>query len=67
MADIIDRAQAIETEILAREIGRARASLTAGPGATFCEHCEEPIPTARRMAQPGCRLCVRCQAEFERG
>ncbi|MGY2409583.1 TraR/DksA C4-type zinc finger protein [Pseudomonas pergaminensis] len=28
----------------------------------FCGHCDEPIPEARRLAQPGCTLCVGCKA-----
>jgi RNA polymerase-binding transcription factor DksA len=28
--------------------------------------CEEAIPEARRNAIPGVRLCVDCQADFEK-
>ncbi|MET4616516.1 phage/conjugal plasmid C-4 type zinc finger TraR family protein [Stenotrophomonas sp. 2619] len=44
-------------------IQRARAQLKQGPGLTHCEHCDAPIPEARRKAVPGVRLCVRCQEE----
>ena len=44
-------------------IQRARAQLGHGPGLTDCEHCEAPIPEARRKAVSGVRLCVRCQQE----
>jgi phage/conjugal plasmid C-4 type zinc finger TraR family protein len=50
---------------LADEIARARSRLPRGESLTHCEECEEPIPEARRMAVPGVRLCVRCQAELD--
>lgn len=30
-----------------------------------CEECEKPIPEKRRIAEPGCRLCVPCKQEEE--
>lgn len=36
-----------------------------GESAKWCESCGEPIPDGRRMAVPGCRLCVTCQAQNE--
>ncbi|QOW20558.1 DksA/TraR family C4-type zinc finger protein [Lysobacter ciconiae] len=42
-------------------VKRARSRLASGPGLLHCEHCEEPIPAARRAAVPGVRLCVSCQ------
>ena len=45
----------------------ARSRLPEGESATHCEHCDEPIPEARRHAIPGVRLCVRCQAKLEAG
>ncbi|WP_439800511.1 TraR/DksA C4-type zinc finger protein [Pseudomonas lurida] len=27
----------------------------------FCDECDEPIPDARRLAQPGCTLCIGCK------
>lgn len=47
-------------------VKRARSQLPAGEGATHCLECEEEIPEARRNAIPGVRLCVQCQAEFEK-
>ena len=43
----------------------ARSRLPAGESATHCDHCEDPIPEARRQAIPGVRLCVRCQSRLE--
>jgi len=31
-----------------------------------CEKCDTAIPTARREAVPGVRLCVNCQAEHDK-
>ena len=36
-------------------------------GAEVCEECGDEIPQARRLASPGCTLCVFCQDEYERG
>ena len=41
----------------------ARQRLPAGPSATECEECGEPIPERRREALPGVQTCVACQAE----
>lgn len=40
----------------------ARARLPTGPGEIFCQQCGEEIPEPRRLAMPGARLCVLCQA-----
>ncbi|PAV25270.1 TraR/DksA family transcriptional regulator [Tamilnaduibacter salinus] len=48
------------------ELQRARARLPEGESLTHCEDCDEPIPEARRIALPGVRLCVQCQAERDR-
>lgn len=77
MTDEIDRAQAREAELLqdalaAHQRQRLAQAARALPAAEFCgEHlndfgCGEEITAARRAAVPGCQLCVRCQARFER-
>lgn len=45
---------------------RAQQRLNTGPAATHCGACAAPIPEARRIAMPGVRLCVACQAEEDR-
>jgi phage/conjugal plasmid C-4 type zinc finger TraR family protein len=47
-------------------IERARSQLASGPGLLNCEECGEAIPEARRLAVPGVRLCLACQAEADR-
>jgi phage/conjugal plasmid C-4 type zinc finger TraR family protein len=47
-------------------IKRARDQLPSGKSLTHCEECEKEIPQARRDAIPGVRLCVPCQAEYDK-
>ncbi|MFK3871216.1 DksA/TraR family C4-type zinc finger protein [Pseudoalteromonas rhizosphaerae] len=43
----------------------ARSNLVSGASAELCEECDEPILQARRLALPGVKYCVSCQAELE--
>lgn len=43
----------------------ARSRLAEGASLTHCMECETAIPEARRLAVPGVRLCVTCQAELD--
>ena len=47
-------------------IKRVRSRLPQGPGRSQCEHCDAPMPEARRTAMPGVRLCVPCQEAEDR-
>lgn len=47
-------------------IKRARSKLPQGPGLSHCEECDAAIPSARRKALPGVRLCVSCQEIHDR-
>jgi phage/conjugal plasmid C-4 type zinc finger TraR family protein len=38
----------------------------AEPSLEECEECGDEIPVARRLAVPGCRLCVFCKERAER-
>jgi phage/conjugal plasmid C-4 type zinc finger TraR family protein len=38
----------------------------AEPSAEECEECGDEIPLARRLAVPGCKLCVFCKEKQER-
>ena len=40
----------------------ARTLLPSGEGAEECDDCGEVIPRKRRVAIPGVRTCVSCQA-----
>jgi len=46
-------------------VARARSQLPKGESLMHCEHCEQPIPEARRRALPGVRLCVACQSALD--
>jgi phage/conjugal plasmid C-4 type zinc finger TraR family protein len=43
-------------------VARAKRNLPTGPGLSHCGTCGMEIPQARRLALPGVRLCVTCQA-----
>lgn len=47
-------------------ISRAQSRIPSGPSLTHCEQCGGEIPEARRVAVPGVRLCVACQAARDR-
>lgn len=36
------------------------------PSLEECENCGEEIPEQRRLAVPGCTLCIYCKAKAER-
>lgn len=40
----------------------ARARMPAGESALYCSDCGDDIPERRRVALPGTRTCVACQA-----
>lgn len=48
-------------------VERARSRLPRGESRTHCQECDAEIPEARRVAVPGVRLCVACQAERDAG
>lgn len=48
------------------EIARARGNIPKGESLRECEECGEAIPEARRLALPGVRYCLECQAERDR-
>ena len=47
-------------------VQRVRNKLTVGDSAVHCEECDKRIPEQRREAVPGVRLCIACQAAFEK-
>lgn len=68
MADIADFAndlvlERVDQALAARRIA-AKLALAAH-SFQFCEECGEPIPEARRVAQPGCTHCVDCLSLVE--
>ena len=46
-------------------VRQARSRLTEGESLTHCSECTAVIPEGRRLAVPGVRLCVACQAELD--
>ena len=47
-------------------VSRARDRLPQGDSLEFCELCNTGIPQARREANPGIRLCVKCQSKEDK-
>lgn len=47
-------------------IQRSRSQLPSGASLTHCAECANAIPEARRVALPGVRLCLECQAAEDR-
>ncbi|HTU11726.1 MAG TPA: DksA/TraR family C4-type zinc finger protein [Allosphingosinicella sp.] len=47
-------------------VAAARARMPSGEGAAQCVECGEEISEKRRLALPGARTCVACQAERDR-
>ena len=43
-------------------VSAARARMPQGESARYCDECGEDIPERRRLALPGVRTCVQCQA-----
>ncbi|MDM3214793.1 TraR/DksA C4-type zinc finger protein [Citrobacter sp. Cf093] len=65
MADFADDASAVEelqrnAALSAHRINRDAVS------ATHCVECDEQLSDARRIAYPGCTMCVDCQSDAER-
>ena len=63
MSDFIDTTVSREAEILGAAV--ANRVKYQGFSAHECETCGEPIPEARRLALPGCVLCVDCASRKE--
>ncbi|RQO50573.1 TraR/DksA C4-type zinc finger protein [Pseudomonas sp. KBW05] len=64
MADDIDFANDLVQKQIDQAV-EARLALLSDivlPSLMFCDECEEPIPEGRRLAQPGCTLCIECQS-----
>lgn len=67
LGDIADRAAAREAEILGDALAaQRRRTHHDQPSLSECEECGADIPEARRLAVPGVRLCVACQAMAEK-
>ncbi|EPV5843375.1 TraR/DksA family transcriptional regulator [Escherichia coli] len=63
--DIIDSAS--EVEELHRNAALAAHRMNRDAvSAIRCSDCDEELPEARRIAYPGCTMCVDCQADAER-
>lgn len=63
--DIADHAARIEEQ--ARQAAIAQALKQENTtGRQHCQDCDEPIPEARRQANPQATRCIACQTEHEK-
>lgn len=63
--DIIDSAS--EVEELQRNAALAAHRMNRlAVSAVRCSDCDEELLEARRIAYPGCTMCVSCQADAEK-
>ncbi|MCW2257119.1 phage/conjugal plasmid C-4 type zinc finger TraR family protein [Providencia alcalifaciens] len=60
MSKEIDLASEQE-ELLRENQIKAITNRPRGVSAFFCDSCGKPIPESRRIASPGCVLCVECK------
>ncbi|MCQ9422704.1 TraR/DksA C4-type zinc finger protein [Pseudomonas sp. LJDD11] len=65
MADEVDLANDHAEHMLRLAIQRIPAP-SFSAAAEFCDDCGSDIPTARRIAVPGCVTCIDCQSLRER-
>ncbi|MBA3027455.1 MAG: TraR/DksA family transcriptional regulator [Desulfobacterium sp.] len=65
MPDEADLAQGMERKYLRLSLKAMRKNPLPLESKTHCEACGDPMPERRRKAEPGCRRCVTCQADFE--
>ncbi|SAM66275.1 hypothetical protein CHUV0807_1594 [Cardiobacterium hominis] len=63
--DEADRAAALIEATTANALARIHAA-QAQAGQADCEDCGEPIPAARRAANPAAIRCLECQQHYER-
>nr|WP_223185067.1 TraR/DksA family transcriptional regulator [Pseudomonas rhodesiae] len=63
VADIADFANDLVQERIDQAVAARLAlmSNTTQHSLMFCDECDGPIPEARRLAQPGCTLCIECK------
>lgn len=47
-------------------VKQARSRLPRGESRPNCAECGTAIPEARRKAVPGVRLCIVCQADYDK-
>ncbi len=48
------------------EVQKKLAKQRSQPSLEECEECGEEIPEARRIASPGCTMCITCQEISEK-
>lgn len=65
--DVADMAQEREQEERQQALAAVVRIDRTAVSNWFCDECGNSIPSARRLAVPGCTRCVECQGLAERG
>ena len=67
--DVFDRGQEAAARLNQQALDMHKLSREAcqGPGSETCLECGDPIPAARREAEPSATLCIGCQTALEEG
>jgi len=69
MAELIDAANDLADHFLQVHLVRKMKQIQERrqkPSAQICDDCDDPIPVARQLAEPGCDTCISCQELRER-
>jgi len=63
----LDEASRVEQLERDAAVQAIRACIPTGESAPTCTNplCGREIPEARRLAVPGCRYCIQCQARLD--
>ncbi len=59
-------AQILALQMNDRALAEHRAKMPTGPSLEECDACGAEIPEARRIAAPGCTMCITCQEISEK-
>ena len=66
MTDEAEQSSEVEAKYRNGAITAVLSIIQPGLSRFFCDECGDEIPEARRIAMPGCTLCIDCQEEFEK-
>ena len=67
MADDVDIAQDLQAAQIAQALALRKRNDVLTESRVSCLQCSAKIPEARRVAEPGRQLCVKCKEIEEQG
>ena len=66
-SDLASKHEAQHTAVAIRVVVAAQQAQSMRPSLNYCLECGDQIPEKRRMASPGCELCIECQKWADKG